>query len=71
MGLMPDQFWSLTVREFWLKWNAFDRAEDRARALALESALMIRGGTQKENDDRRRDINILRRYPLKKWLLLE
>jgi len=68
MGLMPDQFWHLTVREFWLKWAAFDRAEDRRRALMFEQALTSGAGDQKQRMALERAINSLRRYPIKPWL---
>lgn len=69
MGLDPDVFWSLNFREFWIKHRAFIRAEDRLRALVREAALLMRP-SQKDGDNVRseRDINALRRYPIKKWL---
>lgn len=69
MGLMPDQFWSLTVREFWLKHEAFARAEDRQRALLFEHAMTSKRPSRKEQALLQRSINALRRYPLKRWLL--
>lgn len=67
---MPDQFWSLTYREFGLKFEAFSREQDRQRALAFESGLVANphmGKRQRAHIERA--INQLRRYPLKQWLL--
>jgi hypothetical protein len=66
---MPDQFWSLTLREFWLKFDGFARAEDRRRGLIFEHALMVGRGDQKQQRQLQRGVNALRRYPLKRWLL--
>lgn len=66
---MPEQFWSLTVREFWLKFEAFSRAEDRRRSLIFEHALMVAPRTDKQRAQLQRGINSLRRYPIKQWLL--
>lgn len=65
---MPDDFWSLTVREFHLKHAAFQRAEDRARSLVFELASML--GNFKDKDRRKvvQAANKLRRYPVKAWL---
>lgn len=68
---MPEQFWSLTVREFHLKWAAFSRAEDRARSLVLEHAMMTGQYKDKDRNKIQRGVNVLRRYPLKRWLLPE
>jgi hypothetical protein len=72
MGLAPEAFWSLTVREFWIKHRAFTRSEDRQRSLMIEHA--ARTGQGYKDTDRaalHRHANALRRYPLKKWLLPE
>jgi hypothetical protein len=72
MELAPDLFWSLTFREFGIKERAFTRAEDRKRALVVQLAAMIGSGYSEA--DRRtleRQANALRRYPVKRWLLLK
>jgi hypothetical protein len=68
MALAPDVFWSLTVREFLLKHAAFDRAENRQRALVID--LAVRTGHYKDSDHQQmvRDMHALRRYPEKSWL---
>lgn len=69
MGLAPDVFWSLLVREFWIKHRAFERDESRRHSLFVE--LAARTGHFNENDQRRmmQSAYQLKRYPLKKWLL--
>lgn len=67
MGLMPAEFWSLTVREFWLKHAAFMRAEDRVRSVMYEHA-MTQVSDKKARRSVQNAINVLRRYPLKPWL---
>jgi hypothetical protein len=71
LGLMPEQFWSLTFKEFLLKWAAFARAEDRQRSLVLEHAVMTGQYSEKQRGVMRRGVNALRRYPIKRWLLPE
>lgn len=70
MGLDPDRFWSLTVREFWIKYRAFVRAENRLESLFIRQALRTTGG--KKTDPGRvkmeRVANQLRQYPVKPWL---
>lgn len=66
---MPEHFWSLTVREFYLKWNAHVRTEDQRRSLIFEHAMMTGRFDRQEKAAIQRDINRLRRYPLKRWLL--
>ena len=69
LGLMPEQFWTLTVREFWMKHEAFRRAEDRQESLMLRHAMRT---TKYKTGDRRRmerDANALRRYPVKPWIM--
>jgi hypothetical protein len=69
MGLMPEHFWSLTVREFWIKHRAFVRQEDRWRALVHELAAMTHPSSETSKQQQRaRDVGKLRRYPMKKWL---
>jgi hypothetical protein len=41
MDLMPDQFWSLTMHEFGIKYRAFIRAENRLLKLIARHALMV------------------------------
>ena len=69
MGLMPEQFWGLTYREFQIKHAAFKRAEDRVQALVVMHARLT--GSYDAAHKRRllRWEGALRRYPLKKWLL--
>lgn len=68
LGLMPWEFWNLTLREFNIKHEAFAREEDRTRSLFFELASMT--GQYKDKDRRQlqRSINTLRRYPVKAWL---
>jgi hypothetical protein len=69
MGLMPDQFWALEMREFWMKFDAFKRAEDRARSLMLEHAAIVAPRKKKSDQNAMvRTVNALRRYPEKPWL---
>lgn len=65
MGLSEQEFWSLTMPVFNIKHAAFARAEDRARSLVLELAVMT--GSYKDNDRKalRRTVNALRRYPVR------
>lgn len=69
MGLSPVAFWSLTVREFWIKHRAFVRSEDRARS-GLYTLALLTGNFQKTHQDKlERSAHALRRYPIKAWLL--
>lgn len=69
MGLAPRDFWSLTFREFQIKFHAFTRAEDRMRSLVLEHSLIsVPGRKDKERNNLQRAVNSLRRYPIKSWL---
>lgn len=68
---MADQFWSLTLREFHLKHAAFSRAENRARALMFEHALVTGHVAEKNVTKMKRSINQLREYPIKRWLRSE
>jgi hypothetical protein len=67
--LTPDHFWSLTPREFGIKYAAFQRAENRAKADQIALALML--GHYKAGDRQRmaHEENALRTYPIKLWTL--
>lgn len=65
---MPDQFWGLTVREFWLKFEAFARAEGRAEAARIQQALRLGNYKKGDRAAMMRDANTMRRYPIKPWL---
>lgn len=70
MDLKPDVFWSLTVREFWIKHDAFRRAEDRMRSLMIEHVSLTSPRKKKaDQNDVSRMANMLRRYPVKPWLM--
>jgi hypothetical protein len=69
MGLSPAVFWRLNVREFWIKHRAFTRAEDRARSLMLEHAALLGQFKDKDRNSIRKSSNVLRRYPVKQWLM--
>jgi hypothetical protein len=66
---MPDQFWSLTVREFWIKHAAFSRAEDRAEAALIRQALRLGQFKKSAANELSRYANALKRYPIKPWLV--
>jgi hypothetical protein len=68
MGLMPDEFWSLTWTEFHIKHEAFVRTEDRQRALVFELAGLIGLQDEKGKIAINRSASMLRRYALKPWL---
>ena len=68
---MPDQFWSLLVREFHLKHAAFMRSEDRLLALIREHSMISVGRDDQGQLKLQRQINALRRYPIKAWLRSE
>lgn len=68
MDLAPSAFWSLTVREFWIKFDAFKRREDRQRSLMLELVLNTQHMKAAPHAAMSRNIQRLRRYPLKSWL---
>lgn len=68
MGLSPKEFWGLQPREFWIKHRAFIRAEARQRALVWEHATVVKPAAKGKADPRQRNVNALRRYPIKKWL---
>ena len=68
MGLTLEQFWSMLPREFHLKHRAFVRAENRQRALVMEHALMTGHFAPKDATSVKHSINVLREYPIKRWL---
>ena len=68
MGLMPEQFWSLLVREFRLKHAAFMRQEDRIHSWVIEHALLTGHIKPEKQTQVERTKNQLRRYPIKAWL---
>jgi hypothetical protein len=67
---MPSDFWSLTVREFHIKFRAFMRSENRAESTFMRQALRTTAG--KSTDPARvgmgKAANRLRQYPVKPWL---
>lgn len=69
MGLSPRVFWSLTVREFWIKHAAWKRADDRERSRVYLLASLIGHFKEQDLNKVRQTEMALRRYPLKKWLL--
>jgi hypothetical protein len=69
LGLMPDQFWSLTVREFRIKHRGFARQEDRLLGLVKSLGALTGHYSEKDRATLERQANALRRYPIKKWLL--
>jgi hypothetical protein len=68
LGLMPDQFWSLTLREFQLKHAAFVRAEDRKRSLMFELAGLVAMTDEKGRAALNSNANALKRYVTMPWL---
>lgn len=70
---MPAQFWALTVRQFWIKYRAFIRAENRQLRRMAQSALMTDGDKYKKHmrtpekllGAGGRPMNL---YPVKKWI---
>jgi hypothetical protein len=68
--LTPEQFWSLTVREFHIKREAFIRAETRAQWLIGLHAMLTTEYEKKPQSPSQvlgwRGMVI--RYPEKKWL---
>lgn len=71
MGLSPEAFWSLTVREFWIKHRAFTRAEDRQKSLVYTVALLTGDHSKQTAAKLERSAYALRRYPIKAWLVPE
>ena len=57
------------MKEFWIKHRAFTRAENRALSLVLELALRTTNYAKKDQNAIKKDINALRRYPIKQWLI--
>jgi hypothetical protein len=68
---MPEQFWSLTFREFNLKWDGFLRAEQRAEWLVGRHAMLTTRFEKKPASVSRLlgYVRPMNRYPLKPWLL--
>lgn len=66
---MPDQFWSLMPKEFWLKHAAFKRAENRRKALFVMLVRRMGHHSERTRADLYREENFLRQYPVKRWLL--
>lgn len=66
---MPQQFWSLTMREFGIKHAAFIRAEDRAEAALMRQDLRTQRYKTKDRNAMTRMANRLKRYPVKSWLM--
>lgn len=69
LGLSPEAFWSLTVREFEIKHRAFTRAEDRQKSLVYLLAGMTTEYSAPQKARIERSVNALRRYPIKAWLV--
>lgn len=65
---MPWEFWRLTVREFWIKYEAFRRAEDRREAELIRQDLRTTPMKAKDRNILNRQANALKRYPVKRWL---
>lgn len=65
---MPTQFWALLVREFWIKYEAFRRAEDRREALMLHQVTLSTPMKDKDRNALKQRANRLTRYPVKRWL---
>jgi len=68
LGLTPEQFWTLTVREFWIKHAAFSRAEDRAESALIRQALRLGHFKKGTANQMERYANALKRYPIMKWV---
>lgn len=66
---MPEQFWRLTVREFWIKHDGFTRAEGRAESALIRQALRTSRYKEPDRNAMNREANRLKRYPLKPWLM--
>jgi hypothetical protein len=64
---MPEAFWSLSPREFWLKHAAFSRAEDRAEAALVRQALRLGQFKKSAAIQLERYANALKRYPIPPW----
>jgi hypothetical protein len=66
--LSPEAFWSLTVREFWIKFAAFQRRENRAmHRLARLALLTTRYKTEVRHPEQL--VGSPSRYPMKAWLV--
>lgn len=71
MELDPDVFWRLTVREFWIKHDAFVRKEDRAEAALMRQALRTHRYKDRTRNLLNQEANRRKRYPVKPWLKSE
>lgn len=68
MGLLPDHFWALTVRQFQMKHAAFVRAEYRQRSLLFELAALVAMTDEKCRATMNSNANALRCYVTMPWL---
>ena len=70
LGLMPEQFWSLSKPEFELKYDAFQRGEMRALWLVGKLALLTQEfKNNPKSPGQLFGISPMIRYPLKPWLM--
>lgn len=77
LALLPDQFWALTYREFYLMHRGFVRRENRDKRRMAEQALLTDG--EKYPKNKRSADRLLGwtgpdpvpLYPIKKWLVLK
>lgn len=65
---MPAAFWSLTVREFWIKHDAFMREQDRRLYLLAWQAWKTTTYKPKAKHPEEIIGRVLTRYPEKPWL---
>ena len=70
---MPDQFWSLLYRDFWIKYRAFIRAENRAMRRMAMAALLTDGDKYKKHMRTPEKLlgcggKPMALYPMKQWL---
>lgn len=65
---MPWEFWRLTVREFWIKHDAFVREENRNEAAWMRQAARTTRMKEQHKNALIRGANWLKRYPEKPWL---
>lgn len=68
LGLLPWDFWRLTVREFWIKHDAFIRSEGRAESAWIRQAIRTKRYKPSDKNAMVREANWLKRYPVKPWL---
>lgn len=69
LGLMPWEFWHLTVREFWIKHDAFIRDEGRKESAWLRHAVRTKRFKASDKNALIKEANRLKRYPVKPWLM--